>query len=199
MRHRLSAIIGILLIGSCLNGVARAQADARWWPFGRSEGSEAQPEDAVFEPAASTPNHVGAQPPSTQYLPEEEPEQRWMIDSRLGKVSWPRLHVPQMPWSERAEADETRNTWAHHDPARQQPGPLGAVRRSVHRVGEGTRAAWDKTVDALTPGVDSDVADSQTAQREVRPPWWRRMLSAKEQPQGPQTVTEWMAQDRLDP
>ena len=70
----------------------------------------------------------------------------------------------------------------------------------ARHVGQRTRAAWGKTVDAITPGGSSDSTSSRVARREDRPPLWKRMFGSEEQqPEGPQTVTEWMAQERVDP
>jgi hypothetical protein len=130
-----------------------------------------------------------------------------MIESPLAKVSWPRLqfpevHKPQLPalWPHKSQVEAARNAWMGQDPAAAQPSPLRAVTDGARRVGESTRAAWDKTVDVLTPGEDPSRSSSRIARREPRPAWWKRMFSVEDsQPQGPQTVTEWMAQERLDP
>jgi hypothetical protein len=62
-------------------------------------------------------------------------------------------------------------------------------------MSDGTKNAWHKTVDWVTPGDGSDVA---AVKSEPRVSWWDRMWGGEEE-QGPETVTEWMAQDRLDP
>lgn len=62
-------------------------------------------------------------------------------------------------------------------------------------MSESTRKAWHKTVDWVTPG---DGTEAQVVS-EPRESWWARMWGSKEKQEGPQTVTEWMAQDRLDP
>jgi hypothetical protein len=68
------------------------------------------------------------------------------------------------------------------------------------RVRHSTKNAWDRTVDVLTPGSSetSTSARSSIAQRQVRPPFWKRMLGEEEK-KGPETVPEWMAQERLNP
>jgi hypothetical protein len=86
-----------------------------------------------------------------------------------------------------------RNSWAQPpaETTAATPGPS-----TWNKVTESTRSAWHKTVEFVTPG---DAADASVASNEPRDSWWHRMWSSNEQPQGPQTVTEWMAQDRLDP
>jgi hypothetical protein len=68
------------------------------------------------------------------------------------------------------------------------------------RVRNNTKNAWDRTVDVLTPGSSSTStsARSSIAQRQARPSFWKRMTSGEEK-KGPETVPEWMAQERLNP
>jgi hypothetical protein len=133
-----------------------------------------------------------------------------MFNSPFAKVSRPEFHFPEvtlpkprMPqlWPNRSQIDETRNAWAGQDSTPATPSPLQAVRDGAQRVGESTRAAWRKTVDTLTPGSEMPTASQpQIASQGVRPPLWKRMFGVNEPPpQGPRTITEWMAQDRLDP
>jgi hypothetical protein len=95
--------------------------------------------------------------------------------------------------------DDARNAWVGKGVEPERPSPLQAARNGARRVADSTRSAWHKTVDILTPG--EPVPDSSSfALSDPKPPLWRRMFGAKEpEPQGPRTVTEWMAQDRLDP
>jgi hypothetical protein len=144
--------------------------------------------------------------PPSQYPADEEPDERWMIDSPRAKVSWPRLQLPEIPkpqlprlWPEKSEVEAARNAWVEQNPEATQPSALQALSDGARRVGDSSRAAWDKTVDALTPGQPSSQTSSRVVRREAGPPWWKRMFGAEEPPQGPQTVTEWMAQERLDP
>jgi hypothetical protein len=111
----------------------------------------------------------------------------------------PRLPRPQL-WPRKSEVDSARNAWAENSTDPMRPSPLQAAKDGVRRVGDSTRTAWRKTVDALTPGNAAADQSSRIAGRDSRPPLWKRMFAADQpQPQGPRTVTEWMAQDRLDP
>ena len=209
MRHRLNSVIGVLLIGSCLCEAATAQSGSRWWPFGRSAAEDSlPPADAAVAPT-STPGQAGEQAPPSQYTPADETVQKWMIDSPLAKVSWPRFHLPEVPkphlpgaqlWPKKSTADADHNAWLEPDPGSKQSSPMQAMAGGARRVADGSRAAWEKTVDALTPGDSSSRTSSRVARRDTRPSWWKRMFAVEDrQPQGPQTVTEWMAQERLDP
>jgi hypothetical protein len=84
---------------------------------------------------------------------------------------------------------------------------MQSMRNGASRVTASTKAAWHKTVAALTPGDAAKRADyskqpsgSHMARRDLKPPLWKRMLGAKEpELNQPQTVPEWMAQKRVDP
>ena len=207
MRLRLRALVGILIVGACVCNAAAAEPGSRWWPFGRREVEESQPPASVASSRTTAPSPVGQQAPLPQEPADDQPEQRWMIDSPMAKVSWPRIHLPEVPslqrpqfWPKKSDVDAARNAWAEQNPTATQPSPLQAVADGARRVGDSTRAAWHKTVDAITPGDSSDGNNSRIARRQARPPFWKRMFGAEQwQPEGPQTVTEWMAQERLDP
>ena len=66
------------------------------------------------------------------------------------------------------------------------------------RIGRGPMSSGQRsTIDAITPG---DSASAPVAQQAPSQSWWSRMRGAPDpQPEGPRTVTEWMAQERLDP
>jgi len=207
MRHILRALVGVILMGSSYCDAAVAETGSRWWPFGRSDAPASQPQDGADGFESSSPRGDGQQTPPSQYPADGEPEQRWMINSPLAKVSWPRLQLPDVPkpkmprmqfWPEKSEVDAARNAWVVENPDTMPPSPLQALSDGARRVGDSTRSAWGKTVDVLTPG-EPPSDSSRVARREPRSPWWKRMFGAEEQPQGPQTVTEWMAQERLDP
>jgi hypothetical protein len=148
--------------------------------------------------------------PLPPYSPPETPERRWMIQSPLANVTWPRIHMPEVSlprprlprpqlWPRQAQVEDTRNAWVGKSLDPERPTPLEAARTGARRVADSTRTAWHKTVDVLTPGEPA-ANDAFLARSEPRPPLWRRLFGAEEpQSQGPRTVTEWMAQDRLDP
>jgi hypothetical protein len=77
---------------------------------------------------------------------------------------------------------------------------MQALSDGAHRAGDRTRAAWRKTVDVLTPGEPDPRTAPRIASRDAKPPFWKRMFGAQEpQSEGPQTIPQWMAQDRVDP
>ena len=231
MRHMAAALVSGLLIACCCPAAAAEESRVRWWPFGdKAEESVAAGDPFVANSAATNAPRLATQQvpsstipqttaapstatvaphqpaPLTDYSTDEYPERRWMIQSPLARVSWPRIHIPEMPrlprprlWPQKSEVDEARNAWVQTNPDSARPSPLQAVKQSAQRVRESTRSAWHKTVDVLTPGESPRSDSSRIARRETQPPFWKRMFTVEEPEQGPRTVTEWMAQDRLDP
>jgi hypothetical protein len=213
MRHSALALVAILFVvfGRCQ--ATAAESGSRWWSFGRgSEASLSQP-PAVAPNTPASPYPDTAQHTTPPPTIDAEPEQRWMIESPFAKVSWPRIHMPEMPkprlpsWPKKSDAGArpdagsvARNSWVEKNPEAKDPSPLQAMSDGARRVRQSTRSAWDKTVAALTPGDETDSPSSRVTRREVRPPFWKRMFASEPQHQeGPQTVTEWMAQERIDP
>jgi hypothetical protein len=114
---------------------------------------------------------TGLPPTSSEIPPADAPERNWMINSPFGKVSWPRVHMPELPkpqlpkstLAEKPPADANRNTWVEKDIEPIKPSPLEVV-------GQRTRAAWDRTVDVFTPGEKSKEEPSARVESHV----WRR-------------------------
>ena len=211
MRNSMSSLLGVMLIGCCCCSAAAVETGSRWWPFGRKDQAEdvSQPSGVANGSGMSSPAIAAQQQTLPQYPTTAEPERRWMIESPLAKVSWPRVHLPEVPkphvpevplWPSKSQVDAARNSWVEKSPNPKEPSPLQAVTDGARRVGQSTRSAWDKTVDVFMQNDSSASDSSRVARRENRPPFWKRMFGADEQPPpGPQTVTEWMAQERLDP
>lgn len=203
MRHawQVVAIVATVSVWSFANAKAE-EARSRWWPFGANSADAAAPSPGTSTAMQGLPSSGGAAAavPATSESPmpsiagpsrgaastgmplEEEPS--WMIRSPFARVSWPRIQLPEVHlprprlWPQKAEVDDVRNAWVGQEDEPARPSPLQAAKQGAHRVAESTRSAWRKTVDFLTPD----------------------MFAAEEPPPaGPRTVTEWMAQDRLDP
>jgi hypothetical protein len=144
-------------------------------------------------------------PQQTLPVPNDDSETtNWMFKSPRTKVSWPSLHVPkfQNPFTAGADksAAASRNSWVEKTPEPPRKSPLQVMNDGAKRVGTSTKNAWHKTVDVLTPGESSTASSrSKVAQRPVKPPFWKRMMGQNDELQGPQTVPEWMAQQRVQP
>ncbi len=209
MRNMLRALFCLLIV-ACHSSPALAAEHRWWWPFNRGGGQELELTGNSLSPPPGASSSISAQTAAPQHPATSTLERRWMPESPLGKVRRPKIHLPEMslpkprlpqaPWSSNNQAaPDARNVWAQPAPQTARRSPLQTVKQGAQRVGSGTRAAWHKTVDVMTPG-DSNAPTPQVATGPAKPSMWQRMFGQDKPPeQGPRTVTEWMAQDRLDP
>ncbi len=215
MRLTALVLLGLLFGVCCCSATAAEQSGLRLWPFrgDRTDksaltGNSLAPQ-APATAAAGSSAAMPSQPPTTSYT-DALPEQHWMLNSPLARVSWPRIHLPEVSIPKpkiprpqilprKSQVDDARNAWMQNSPDPARPTPLQAVQQGARRVGESTRTAWRKTVDVLTPGEAAGGPDSRVAARDQKPTLWQRMRGTRpEQKQGSQTISEFIAQERLD-
>ena len=207
MRYTTRPVLGALLAVVLGSYSFAEETKAPWWHFGMSKDAPRASESVTPAPTVT--------PASPVVTPVEE-ESRFTWPS-LSKMNWfgsaSKNKTPATdPFSTRAPvASESqsrqpgtnfgkpilrirpRNTWAQQPASTTSAAPSASPWQAVT---EGTRTAWRKTVDFVTPDESSEapvVADDQ------QPSWWQRMWDPEEKNEGSQTVTEFMAQDRLDP
>jgi hypothetical protein len=213
MRPAARALIGVMFVVCCREAAA-ADSASSWWPFGhKDEAAVSQPPGgaATAAPAVKAPV-VGSGLVAHQVeLPQSPPDsnEHWMLNTQKKKVSWPKLHMPELSKphvpgavasAKKPTTEPSHNSWAQA-PAAPKPGPLQSVKDGANRVTAGTKSAWHKTVAAVTPGDKSKKETSaRVAKRDPQPSLWKRMMGPKQpEVQPPQTVPQWMAQKRLDP
>jgi hypothetical protein len=146
---------------------------------------------------SSAPGSQSTIPPSTlQSLPKSAVDKPWYSRSPFANVV-----APKSPFaSGKSKAEERRNAWVERRAEPEQASPWQTVTNGAHRVGASTKAAWQKTVDVLTPGDETKKPPTRVAKRGTEPSFWSRMTGQEsKQPEGPRTVTEWMGQERLKP
>ncbi len=169
MPHTPRVLLGLLLAACCCPATTAAeQSGLRLWPFrgDRVDDSPLTGNSLGPKTPATTTGGASAamssQPPTTSYTTDALPEQHWMFQSPLARVSWPRIHMPELSlpkpnlprpqiWPRKSEVDDARNGWVQNSPDSARPTPLQAMQQGAQRVGNSTRTAWRKTVDALTP------------------------------------------------
>jgi hypothetical protein len=131
----------------------------------------------------AAPRHAAAQAagattataPATEEITPTPSAWSWI---KMPKITMPKIEMPKMP------AD-----------------PLAPVKTSARKVGDGAKKAWEGTKELLTfgPKETADQPAARVASRE-QPSLWSRMFgSAEPEPEGPQSVAEWMNQPRIDP
>lgn len=190
MRQTRLLIFGLVLMLCCGPMAAAEESSWGWlWPFGQEKPAE-QPYPTTDQP---TPRPVARTPDraALRQKPGRHP---------VGKTEplFPNFELRKF-WPGKSEVDEARNAWTEPQAAPESTSPWQVVTESTQRLGESTREAWDKTVNVLTPEYLK--SDNRPAPHVAqRPPLWKRAFGlGEEEPQGPQTVTEWMAQERLNP
>ncbi len=207
MRYSMRAMLGMLLATVMVTTGVAEETTSPWWHFGTDKSA---PEEQPSMTAAPTlaPSQTLSSPSigSASSVPAAE-DKRWLKWPSMPKMKWSETTVTEVSPSDLTKPlprrdhfgkpsnrSRTRNAWA------QPPAQATAATpkpSAWSRVTESTRSAWHKTVDFVTPGEAA--AGTSVANNQPRDSWWHRMWSSNEEPQGPQTVTEWMAQDRLDP
>jgi hypothetical protein len=144
-------------------------------------------------------------PKSTEMAPSTTPTDPAPRTSFFPTLTWPEFQRPQLPklqlpfWAREEAVDQTRNAWVAKGPDPAKPSPWQAMTDGAQRVGTSTKSAWRKTVDIFTPGDSSTPAPSRRLARREEPSFWGRIFGGESEPQGPQTVTEWMGQERIKP
>jgi hypothetical protein len=197
MRQLTIAVLSTLLIVATCGYCCAEESSSWWWPFDGGENDT---------PAATPPATAGQQLPTAS----KDSDAWWPT---MPKLSWPESKIASGPHSAPREASarkasrgrptatRQRNSWARSRAEPTKPAesdsPWKTVTDGAHKLGQSASGAWHKTVEVMKPGVTTD---PRVARREPKVSWWSRMWGAEEaQPQGPRTVTEWMAQERLDP
>lgn len=169
-----------------------------------------------IEPQTSaSPQSIATQYPPQAQLPAAQLPQTAMdsdrppiIESPFKNMHWPKMKMPEwslpksrteQPPTAHAENERPRNSWVQPTPEPPKPTVTQSLSNSAHRMGERTKAAWRKTVDAVTPGDPAPTTPPRVAAAE-KPSLWNRMFGPKEpEPQGSQTIQGFIAQERLDP
>ena len=221
MRFVVRALVAGILM-ACCHGVEAAESGSSWWPFGHhAETTAAQTPTAVqtnlppvttAQPPAKTPSTgVGPVAHETQMPTTASDDSQWMLNTPKKKVSWPKLHMPELPKAKTsnstaaAKPEVKKNKWAEQEPVKPKTSPMQSVKNGANSVASGTKSAWNKTVAAVTPGdkakkTAKPAPAPHVASRATSPPLWKKMFGAKEpEMQQPQTVPDWLAQKRLDP
>ncbi len=206
MRYGTRPVLGVLLalfVGT--SGFAE-ESKTPWWHFGRDQ-------DAPSAPASVTPAPT-MRPASPMVTPVESDS--WFAWPSMPKFSWFKSSTetsrttdpfaaggtvaastpkrqPRTNYGKPTHVSRPRNTWA------QQPASARKATPSVspwHSLKEGTTSAWHKTVEYVSP---SETGRKPVVANHAHQSWWSKMWGSEEKEEGPQTITEWMAQDRLDP
>jgi hypothetical protein len=208
MRYSTRALLGVMLAVALSAHGSAEETKAPWWHFGGGKGAPSAP--ATVAPAPTMRPASPAMTPSPPVASEEKESwfswPKWFESSTAAK---PQSNDPFMTGSAVATATPSRQPRTHYGKPAHRPKPRNAWAQQPasaktqapssspwKSLADGTRSAWHKTVDYVSPSATTPAA---SVAREPHESWWHRMWGSDEKQQGPQTVTEWMAQDRLDP
>lgn len=210
----IACALGIVLVAFCQTSKAASESTgSTWWPFGHHDEAKTAP--PVVGMGGSTPmappGSIGPTTPSTPIPPTATPgstssaakDENWMLKSSKSKVSWPHLTKPSNPLAKKeTPANAAKNSWAEKQPTPPKPSLMKPVTDGAHKVAQGTKNVWHKTVNALTPGKSEPSPhspSSHVAKHDAEPSFWQKMFGSKEEVKQPETVPQWMAQKRLEP
>ena len=112
------------------------------------------------------------------------------------KKPWYQIGMPSMPEVSWRPSWPTQTIDAITPDENPFAGAAGRVSDASKRASQGVRGAWGAMVGRFSGSDDQQAATRRVAKRES-PGFWSRMFGAKEEPQGSQTVTEFLAQERL--
>lgn len=128
---------------------------------------------------------------------EEQSESGSMFDSELFQVSWPKIEMPKFQWKLPGMGDPKETG----QPRGQNPvsETFDKVSDASKRAAGSVRKAWGDAMEKLPFQGDSQQAAPQRRQVAQRkePGFWSRMFGSEEEPKGSQTVSEFIAQDRV--
>jgi hypothetical protein len=107
-------------------------------------------------------------------------------------VSWPSISLPQitmpkisMPkWPTNADGTSAS--------------PMAPISAGASKVSAGSRKAWQGAKEMFSFASREETPKSSTAVKTSdKPSFWQRIIGKKPEPEGPQTVAEFMAQPRI--
>lgn len=178
LTFQLVAVVGMVLSA----GVAQSEMPS-WWPGSGSQESastEVSSAPTTVAPVASVP---------TATVPAAEP----MVDSPLFNIGWPKVEMPKFSWK-LPFGDKDPNVAPKAPSENPVSGALDSVASASKKAANKVRNVWGSAISKLTPGGDSP-AGTQVAKDEG-PGFWSRMFGPDPEPQGSQTVTQFLAQER---
>ena len=177
MRFTFHTLTVVLLIACCPALATAEGANSWWWPWGGQRAEDAPPVAQTTAP----PLHTASAPATND------------------QASWPELKLPHL-WPSSPPADDNRNAWAKPTVQPKSTSPWHMVTDGAHRLGTSTRNAWHKTVDVLNPFDNNDQSVARRQPPQSSTTLWTTLFGAGEsEPQRARTITEWIAQERLDP
>lgn len=137
---------------------------------------------------------LGATPSAQAQQPETAPAEESgdaMVDSPMFKLGWPKIEMPKFSW---------KNPMAGSDkPEGDGSNPISRafdkVADASKRASDSVRGAWVSAMSRFSGGGDQPDARAVASEE---PGFWSRMFGGgDEEPEGAQTMEEFLAQERV--
>ncbi|MEN1681401.1 MAG: hypothetical protein AAGJ46_17600 [Planctomycetota bacterium] len=174
--NSVSLVASAILILASSHAIAQ-ESNSSWLNNAAAPATGDQPAFGAVPPAPGLPQ---ATAPADG---EGKGGRGWMVTSPLANVSWPEVKMPKLHW---------KPGWGGGASPEATPtvGPLDKVRTMTKGAAQRTRAAWNKTVEKLKWRSEPSPAGAS------QPGFFSRMFSPSPQSSGPETVPEFLAQER---
>lgn len=119
-----------------------------------------------------------------------------MVESPMFKIGWPKIKMPEFQWKKfwGSDSESTPATTPIAETQNPVSEALDKVSSASKRAADGVRNAWGSTLARITPSNDETA--TMTAKRD-EPGFWSRLFGAEEPQRDAQTVSEFLAQERV--
>lgn len=152
---------------------------------------------AIIGQAAHAQEAKAATEPTTSAASDSEST---MIDSPAFKIGWPKIEMPKFTWKPSFGAGSHSESSAPADGSNAISRTLDKVADTSRRAASTVRNTWGSTLSSL-PFVGGNSEVNQVAKNQVakndNKGFWSNLFSTSEPDPGPQTVQEFLAQDRV--
>ncbi len=117
-----------------------------------------------------------------------------MVDSPLFQLGWPKMEMPKLSWKPWGNGEKTPTTTT----PKENPisGALDKVAGASRKAADGVRNAWGSAIRKI-PSFGGEQNRSQPIAKSEGPGFWARLFGPQEEPRGSETVSEFLAQERL--
>lgn len=117
-----------------------------------------------------------------------------MVDSPLFQLGWPKMEMPKFDWKPWGNGEKTAtSTVPKENPI---SGALDKVAGASKKAADGVRNAWGSAMSKI-PSFGGGQDSSQAIAKSEGPGFWEKMFGPQEESGGSETVSEFLAQERL--
>ncbi len=117
-----------------------------------------------------------------------------MVDSPLFQLGWPKMEMPKLDWKPWGNGEKTASsTTPKENPI---SGALDKVAGASKKAADGVRDAWGSAMSKI-PSFGGGQDSSRAIAKSEGPGFWSRMFGPQEESSGSETVSEFLAQERL--